>query len=327
MSRIFNTAVIIVFIILVGIVVLHTPEESESPQNTTTEAKEMEFNNLNLNTDTSKTLIDLDQVLGGGPGKDGIPAINEPKFVTIQQSEERDDTRGILVDIDGEQRYYPYTILVWHEIVNDNINDNHFSVTFCPLCASGIVFNREVDNKILQFGVSGLLFESNLLMYDTETESLWSQARGEAVIGTYIETKLEVLPLQLITFGELKGKYPNAKVLSRDTSYNRNYGVYPYGDYESTEGLIFPVSVSDNRFFSKELMYIVPVGDKYVAIQHSEIQEGESRYTAGDIELAVSRNEGEIFVRLNNTIKAGYYELWFSFATHHQENGLVAEKI
>lgn len=287
------------------------------------------FENRGLNTDTNKKSIDLDKVLSGGPGKDGIPAINNPTFVSTREARvqgEENNFRGILVSFDGESKFYPYSILVWHEIVNDNIGDNHFVVTFCPLCGTGIVFNREVENEVLEFGVSGLLYESNLLMYDTKTESLWSQSIGRAVVGEFTDTKLEVLPLQLITFKEVRDEYPNAKVLSRETGYERSYGLYPYGDYEESAGLLFPVSVSDTRFFSKEIMYVVQVNNQYIALQHSTIKNGENTFLADDIELSVKRDGNQIFVSVDGEILPGYYEMWFSFATHHQEDGVVATR-
>ena len=122
-----------------------------------------------------------------------------------------------------KSRFYPYSIIVWHEIVNDTFDGIPIAVTFCPLCETGIVFNRRIGESVVTFGVSGLLYESNLLMYDIETESLWSQTLGKAVVGTYTNTQLVRLPIQVITFKEVKEKYPTAHVLSTDTSFNRDY--------------------------------------------------------------------------------------------------------
>src|SRR3989344_4868604 len=143
-----------------------------------------------LNTDTGKSSIDQSKIVSGGPGKDGIPAISNPKFVDIGDEELSDSTSGILINLNKQTRFYPFNILVWHEIVNDSIEGSYIAVTFCPLCGSAIVFDRRVGDEILEFGVSGLLYESNLLMYDKKTESLWSQVLGEAVVGSYTGTKL-----------------------------------------------------------------------------------------------------------------------------------------
>ena len=126
----------------------------------------MNFLNFDLKTNTSKASIDLSLVLSGGPGKDGIPAINNPKFISLNEVDTNGDERGILLNSDNEQRFYPYTILVWHEIINDRFDGKDIAITFCPLCDSAVVYNRNINDEILTFGVSGLLFESNLLMYD-----------------------------------------------------------------------------------------------------------------------------------------------------------------
>ncbi len=154
----------------------------------------------NFKTDFSKYSINLKKVLSGGPGKDGIPPINRPKFTTIKKSTLRDDNLGILVAIDNKYKFYPLNIIVWHEIINDKIADTYFSVTYCPLCGSAIIFNRYFNDKVHSFGVTGYLYESNLLMYDNITESFWSQSLGEAVIGDYTGEKLKIINTTLLEF-------------------------------------------------------------------------------------------------------------------------------
>jgi hypothetical protein len=171
------------------------------------------FEQVGLETDPRTHSIDLDLILGGGPVKDGIPSIDDPAFVSVQEADIADEVQGILVDFEGVQRYYPFSILVWHEVVNDSIGDTHFAVTFCPLCGSGVVFDRDVDGDVLEFGVSGLLYESNLLMYDRDTESLWSQSLGEAVVGEKTGAVLDILFMQLVDFATLADDYPDAQVL------------------------------------------------------------------------------------------------------------------
>ncbi|MBT4121233.1 MAG: DUF3179 domain-containing protein [Candidatus Magasanikbacteria bacterium] len=277
-----------------------------------------------LKTDFNKTIIDTNQILSGGPGKDGIPALTNPKFTNIASADFPEESLGILVSFDGEVRYYPYNILVWHEIVNDNIGDNYFTATFCPLCGSGIVYNRNIDGAILEFGVSGRLFESNLLMYDKKTESLWSQARGEAVVGYYTETKLEILPMQLIPFSTVKEKYPNAKVLSKKTGHLRNYSFYPYGGYDDNDDIYFPTSDFDDKFPPKEIMFVIPVGDKSVAVANKNVEEGKKlTKKINSDNLEVEKIDGEVFAKLNNKPVPGYYEMYFSWSIHHGDDGLL----
>ena len=157
--------------------------------------KEQVFLRDGLTTDTSKTAIALEDILDWGPGKDGIPPIDAPAFLIQEQVGEQmsylsNEALGIVIVWVSEQRFYPYAIMNWHEIVNDELDGTPLAVTFCPLCGSAIVFDRRVDDEVLRMGVSGKLFESNLLMYDDMTESLWSQARGKGVVGDFVDIKL-----------------------------------------------------------------------------------------------------------------------------------------
>jgi len=277
-----------------------------------------------LKTDTSKTSIPINQILSGGTGKDGIPALTNPKFTSVSQAELSDDVQGILIEIENQKRYYPYNILVWHEIVNDQIGDTPFMVTFCPLCGSAIAFDRRVDGTTYEFGVSGLLFESNLLMYDRATETLWSQAKGEAVVGDLVGKKLTYLPFQLLTFENVKKNHPGARVLSSDTGHLRNYQTNPYGNYDEAEELLFPVSVQDERFKAKELMYVVPLDGKSAAFPVLQLKEGETTLEKDGVELIATKENGEVFISdLSGKRLPGYYEMWFSWVTHHQENGII----
>jgi hypothetical protein len=286
------------------------------------ETPETAFARNGLKTNTSMSSIPLSDVLSGGPGKDGIPALSNPLFVSVEEAEVNDTTLGVFISIDEEKRFYPYNILVWHEIVNDSIGDTHFAVTFCPLCGSAITFNREVGGEVLTFGVSGLLWESNLLMYDTKTESLWSQAKNEAVIGDYIGTKLSLLDMRLLEFGTIKELHPDSRVLSRDTGYARSYDIDPYGDYETNDRILFPVSVSDSRFSAKEIMYVVPFNESSYAFPDSGLDE-TTTFEVADGELVLERLEEGVQAYINGNPLPGYYEMWFSWATHHQNDGVV----
>lgn len=284
------------------------------------------FKKHNLATNSCKTSIDLDLVLSGGPGKDGIPAINNPEFEPYDQSEMPENARGILIDIDDVQRFYPYNILVWHEIINDSINDTHFAITFCPLCDSGIVMNRSVGNEILQFGVSGLLYQSNLLMYDTKTESLWSQVRREAVIGQYQDTKLDILPFQLLTFDNVRKNYPQGKILSTQTGFSRDYQMAPYTGYLDSEETYFPISVQDQRFPAKELMYVTPFNGASVALPYHRLEKNSQHSINVDGKtLTIEKKNNEMQAISEDKKYPGYFELWFSWAVHNQEDGLVLE--
>lgn len=284
---------------------------------------EMEFKNRGLETNTALSSIDLSEVLNGGPGKDGIPAINAPKFQNISETQLDEDVLGIFVNINNDQRFYPYTILVWHEIVNDSVGGQEIAVTFCPLCGTAIVYDRNLKKETLEFGVSGLLWQSNLLMYDSATESLWSQAIGKAVVGDYTGTELERINMQRITFKELKEKYPDAQVLSEETGYKRSYGFYPYGDYEENDELYFPVSLDDKTLHPKTIMLVVPLKDgTSVAFDWLKVEENAEILVNGKT-MTLEKDGDEAIISYQGTHPATYFEMWFSWAQHHQEKGIV----
>lgn len=207
-------------------------------------------------TDGVLHTIPLGQILGGGPEKDGIPSIDDPKFLSINEVDGflDDADPGLSFKYGDEVRFYPFKILVWHEIVNDIYGDKKVLITYCPLCLSGIVFEPYVEGEYVEFGTSGKLWNSNLVMYDRKTDSYWSQILGEGIKGSQAGKKLNVLPFDQLRFGEWKKKYPNGKVLSKDTGAIRFYGTDPYGDYYTTPGTFFPVDKEDSRLTDKEFV-------------------------------------------------------------------------
>lgn len=190
-----------------------------------------------FSTDFSRATISFDEVLSGGPPKDGIPAIDDPKFVSIDEAEEwLEPQESVLVySVDTATHIYPIQILMWHEIVNDTVGGRPVSVTYCPLCNTGVAFDRRHDGEVLDFGVSGRLRFSNLLMYDRQTESWWQQATGVGVVGDFAGDRLEILPLLLLSWEDAVARFPEAQVLSRDTGYSRDYGRNPYLRYDTAE--------------------------------------------------------------------------------------------
>ena len=189
------------------------------------------------------------------------------------------------------KKFTPTISLSTTKIVNDDINGTKISATFCPLCGSGIVFNREIDGRQLEFGVSGFLRESNMIMYDRQTESLWQQSTGESFAGELNEKQLELTPFQLLTVGEIRDKFPGSLIMTTNTGHNRDYTSSPYGNYDNNDSFIFNPSNLDERFPAKERFYIVPVGDKSVAIRISELN-GSAEYNENDISLRAENSDG-----------------------------------
>ncbi len=194
------------------------------------------------------SLVPRDEILSGGPPKDGIPALTDPETESAREAgrwlRPSDTVLGVVIS--GQARAYPLRILNWHEIVNDRIGDRRFVVTYCPLCGSGMLF----DSSDI-FGVSGLLYQSDVLLYDRKTESLWSQLMARAVTGPRIGERLKMLPAEHTTWRDWHRRHPQSRVLSRRTGYSRDYEHDPYAFYRRRAGTMFPVRNADQRLHAK----------------------------------------------------------------------------
>lgn len=222
-----------------------------------------------------KPIVPLDKIVSGGPPPDGIPSIDNPKFISKEEADKflQEGDQVVGVNINGDIRAYPLQILVWHEIVNDNVGGTPVAVTYCPLCFTNQVFNRTVDGQIVEFGTSGKLYNSNLVMYDRTSNSLWSQALGQSILGKHAGLKLERVPFDVAFWREWKQLYPDTKVLSRDTGSTRPYGADPYGNYYTNNDLFFPVSNKDSRLGLKEIIVGLENGGQYKAYKLQQIED------------------------------------------------------
>ncbi len=202
--------------------------------------------------DLTRSLIPAADILAGGPPRDGIPAIDRPLYIPAGETQYLNDTDLVLgLEHKGVSRAYPIRVLVWHEIVNADFDGEPVVITFCPLCGTGLAFSATVDGQTLDFGVSGLLHNSDLLMYDRQTDSLWSQIPGRAVTGAMAGKELQRLPVVHVPWKEWRRQHPNSEVLSLNTGSNRDYSTDPYAGYDRTERLFFPVSKNDRRYSRK----------------------------------------------------------------------------
>lgn len=186
-------------------------------------------------TDFSKKNIRWKEIISGGPPKDGIPSIDKPSFVPAGDAKGLANNDPVLtIQIGNVARTYPLQILIWHEIVNDTIAGRPVSVTYCPLCNSGIVFDRRIGGKILDFGTTGKLRNSDLVMYDRQTESWWQQFTGEAIVGSMTGEKLKTIPARLESFADFRARFPDGQVLAKPSN-RRPYGRNPYAGYDSSK--------------------------------------------------------------------------------------------
>jgi len=195
-------------------------------------------------------LVPLSELRSGGPPPDGIPPIDDPMFIPVGDVDFLAENEPVMaVDVDGDARAYPVQILIWHEIVNDTVGGVPLAVTYCPLCNSAVAYDRRVDGRVMSFGTSGLLWNSALVMYDRQTETLWSHFTGEAIVGMLTGTELEMFPVATVPWGVWRDAHPDGLVLSRDTGFDRNYGSNPYPGYDdiTSEPFLFEGEV-DGRF-------------------------------------------------------------------------------
>jgi len=228
-----------------------------------------------FDTDLSNTTIELSELRRGAP-KDGIPAIDDPSFVSPDAASDwiGSEEPVIAVEHNGVARAYPLQILTFHEIVNDNIGGTPVAVTFCPLCYSAIAFERTLDGEPVSFGVSGLLRKSDLVMYDRTTETLWQQFTGKAIVGSRAGETLELVSSQIVSFKQFTQNYPDGEVLSRDTDHRRPYGQNPYAGYDDIDKPPFAYDgPSDDRLPPKEKVVAVSVGDTHKGYPHSLTKE------------------------------------------------------
>ena len=225
--------------------------------------------------DLSQTDVPVSEIHRGGPPRDGIPALTDPEFLRAGDVRWlRDDDRVLGVYRNGIAKAYPLGIMNYHEVVNDVFADEPIAVTYCPLCFSGVAFRaRERDGARLLLGVSGLLYNSDVLLYDRRTESLWSQIAARAISGPRRGETLETVPIANTTWTAWRAEHPDSLVLSRNTAYSRNYDRDPYAEYVEDEALMFPVRFRMHGRHPKTPVLGVRVGERARAYPFSAFPE------------------------------------------------------
>jgi len=276
-------------------------------------------------------LIPTGEILHGGPDRDGIPSLDRPVFVSADAASFlREDDRVLGVDFDGIQRAYPIRILNYHEIVNDSVADTPLVITYCPLCGSGMAFFSTFADQTLEFGVSGLLYNSDVLLYDRATQSLWSQLLGKAVTGKMKGTRLTQVPLSNTSWREWRAQHPGTEVLSTDTGLRANYQANPYPNYDKSGRLYFPVANEDRRYARKAMVMGVEIEGQFKAYPFDELKNGSERLTDrfNNQTLEVQ------FDRRNQTAKILDHDgkeiptviaFWFAWYAFHPETEVYTE--
>ncbi len=283
--------------------------------------------------DLSSALVLADEIHIGGPSRDGIPALDHPKFVAASKARFLDGKDGVLGLVrNGEAKAYPIGIMNWHEIVNDEVGGQPVAVTYCPLCGTGVAFASKVGGRSLSFGVSGLLYNSDVLLYDRETESLWSQLLNKAVTGPMKGRKLKALPLTHTTWRAWRRAHPDTLVLSTDTGHRRDYDRDPYAAYEKERGLYFPVSAKSARYHPKERVLGVEIGGRFNAYPFAELSrtgKREIRDELGGTELRVEfdwANESARVLDASGNQLPAVTSFWFAWYAFHPDTEVFTAK-
>ncbi len=256
-------------------------------------------------TDFDNHSIDIGRILSGGPPRDGIPSVDKPKFVTYEDALEwLAPNEPVISFANGnDARAYPLQILMYHEIVNDIVNESAVAVTFCPLCNASIVFERRVDDLILDFGTTGRLFNSDLIMYDRQTETWWQQFTGKGVIGEFNQHVLTKLPSQIVSFESFMSNFPSGKVLSRDTGFSRPYGRNPYAGYDDINSNPFLFSGDpDDRLPPMERVLGIQNDDSSIVVPLSGLSEHPVYHLSEADQAIVIFNVAEMLSALDNTV-------------------------
>ena len=274
--------------------------------------------------DLSNSTLPRAEILHGGPPRDGIPAISDPKMMPATEVDYIDPAHRVVgIELHGEARAYPIGILNWHEIVNDTISGQRFAITYCPLCGTAVAFDSTIEGEPTDFGVSGLLYNSDVLLYDRDTESLWSQIMSQAVSGERVGMKLTALPISHTTWRDWLEKHPDTLVMSSDTGFSRDYSRNPYAGYEQSRHTYFAVNnEAPDNYHPKEVVMGLEVDGVYKAYPFIELEkQGKNRFSdtvngqeynfdwdGENRSLTVTNPQGDEIAGIQ-----GFWFAWFAF--------------
>ena len=299
-------------------------------QTANTAAPEPEYE-IKVTSEGVKYIVDPQKISGGGPPKDGIPSIDNPKFVSLDEADQwiEDNELVLAIIYKGVTRVYPLQIMVWHEIVNDIIAGDPILITYCPLCGSGIAYERQINGEEVEFGTSGKLYNSNLVMYDRKTDSYWSQIEGLAIVGELTGTKLIPISIDTVVWRDWKKGHPDSEVLSQETGFSRSYGRDPYGNYYEDSFLLFPVENEDDRIHPKTVIFGIQVNGIYKAYKEDDLKELKViEDTIGGIRIKVERDDSGIVSFTNSETGEEIVkerDFWFAWYAFHPDTELYTK--
>jgi len=272
--------------------------------------------------DLKDALIPVDQIVSGGPAKDGIPAIDQPRFVQVAEASFLQTADMVLgLTRRGLARAYPLRILNWHEVVNDQLGAEPITITYCPLCGTGVAFDRRVNGRVLSFGVSGLLYNNDVLLYDRQTNSLWSQLMGQAISGPMKGQRLAMLPVTHTTWGDWRNSHATTRALSTETGHRRAYDQDPYAGYDVSTEIMFPLAFRSAGLHPKERVLGVQIGTQTKAYPFVELGKtsGVITDTWANTTLTIRFDQatGRATAHASNGAQwpavVGYWFAWYAF--------------
>ncbi|MFD2515819.1 DUF3179 domain-containing protein [Pontibacter locisalis] len=271
----------------------------------------------------------IGEIYEGTPNRDNIPAISNPEYVTAANADFMNPSDEVIgISINQDVKAYPIKILTWHEIVNDVVGGKPVVISYCPLCNSAYVFSREINDSLLTFGVSGLLYNSNVVMYDHQTESLWSQVKAEAISGKMKGAELPQVAATSTTWEGWLSQHPDTEVLSTNTGYNRDYNRSPYGDYTGSKEIMFPVQETSDRYHPKTLVAGIEIDGAYKAYPFPELRKAASdtvkdTYKGQELSIRFDEKANSVTVKQENGEKVIVNQMyWFAWYAFHPETAV-----
>jgi len=329
MKQRISSKLCVTLILAAFVSVVSTPALSESPPSNW----EYQF----PKTDFTSKSIPFSEIISGGPPRDGIPSIDDPTFKPIADITDIEGTEPVIgLIVNGKARAYPLRILMWHEIVNDTIGGVPVAVTYCPLCNSGVVFDRRFDGQVLSFGTTGKLRKSDLVMYDRQTETWWQQFLGEGLIGKYTGETLKVLPARLESYANFIKRAPEGEVLVPNRPAQRNYGRNPYVAYDQQDRP-YPLFEGDLPDYINPMARIVVVDQKAWSLellsQKGTVSDGDLKITWSNgqnsaldtSKISEGQDVGNVIVQRNGEDTVYDVTFAFVFNAFHPDKRIITE--
>ena len=322
--------IVVILIVVVALVTVFVPKNNFDTSTAQPTGQEIKGYAIKQTVDGTKYIIDPSMIRSGGPPKDGIPSIDNPKFVSVSEADEwiADNELVLVAEHNGVLKVYPLQIMVWHEIVNDFFGEEPIVITYCPLCGSGIAYERVINNQAVEFGTSGKLYNSNLIMYDRLTDTYWSQIDGLAIVGELVGQELVEVSVDTVSWADFTSLESNldAQVLSQDTGHSRQYGRDPYGSYYEDSFIMFGVEHEDNRVHPKTVIFGIEVDGVYTAYRESDLLENSViEDVVNGVNVKVERSvDGRVTVINADSQEEIVKErdFWFAWYAFHPQTSL-----